>query len=350
MKVVAALTAEDIFNANCPGDIFTQDAAFLKKEYQTLSKLWHPDVCSHPQASEIMAKINKLYGQAQKDLAKGTWAISNVYLVWTTNGRLIRYKYLVSRKMPEGLAYIGKNTVMYLFAKANRDIYENFLHSLTSLRYADKAMEQEFSRFLPKVLESFEAKEEDVLGVILSKPSDLFYLRDILNHYHGKVPPRHVAWIVSALLNLSCFIHYNQRVHNGITLDTVTISPPNHSAVIVGGWGFSKPLGDRLLGVPDEVYDIMPNKAKSSGTSTHLTDLESIKFIARTLLGNPAGTMLVRDPEIPKPFAEWVLHPAGDTPFKEYTHWQKVLDASWGKRQFVDMPIRFEDIYPPERK
>lgn len=350
MKPVTELTAEDILNANCPGDIFTNDTATLKKEYQYLSKTWHPDVSTHPNASEVMTKVNILHSQGVADLSSGKWSISNTYLLWTTTGKLIRYKYLTSRRTPEGLAYIGKNTVMYLFTKGNRDLYDNFCNSLKGLRYADKKMEEEFKRFVPTIHEQFEAQDEDVLGVIISKTQDLFYLKDIFTHYKGKVPPRHVAWIVSALLNMSCFLYFNKRAHNGLTLDTIVISPPHHSAVILGGWGFSKPLNDKLLGVPDEVYGIMPNAAKSSGTSNYLTDLESIKLIARTLLGNPAGTMLVRDSDIPKPFAEWALHPSTEAPFQAYANWHKVLEESWGKRSFVHMEVSFSDIYPDSTK
>lgn len=65
---------DNIMSATRCGDVFvagTLDEVSTK--YKSLMKLLHPDVCTHPKATEAAAKLNGLYDHAKKLIANHTW-------------------------------------------------------------------------------------------------------------------------------------------------------------------------------------------------------------------------------------------------------------------------------------
>ena len=93
--------------------------------------------------------------------------------------------------------------------------------------------------------------------------------------------------------------------------------------------------GNKMLGVPKAIYDIMPVKAKSNKTSSKRTDLEAAKLIGRQITDKSSA---------PKPMLDF-LSSGTSTAIGEFEKWNKALDASYGKRQFVEMKIGKMDIY-----
>ena len=205
-------------------------------------------------------------------------------------------------------------------------------------------MKDRMRYFYPSIYRTL--KVNDGILVLVDKNIRLIRLRDLLEYYHGKVPHRHVAWIISSLLNLACFIEYNKLTHNGITLDSYFIDPTDHNGLLAGGWWFATNDSCSLIGVSREVYNVMPKRAKLDRIGCIETDLESIKLIGRELLGDKYGMDFKnRDPDIPESIISYLNSPVCKSALEEYKTWDAVLDNAYGERKFIEMTVRSDDIY-----
>lgn len=328
-------TADKILAAKKCGDLFSKaDKATVVLEYRKLAKEFHPDVCHSPNAEDIFKHLSKLYEEALSLLAQGRWEISNVVSIHDNCGKTYQSRYLRSFQFELGTAYIADLSVTYILDKQNKRFFDNALKQIGALKYANQNMEEEFSRYLPKIKHQFETRDGQYC-LILDKTPDVFLLSDILDYYENSIPDRHAAWIISRLCNLCCYFDYLDIAHNGLTLQNCFISPAFHTVFPLGGWWYTQQDGDKMLGVPKVIYDVMPVKVKSSKASSKRTDLEAAKLIGRQIIDKSSA---------PKPILDF-LSSGTSTAIKEFEKWNKTLDASYGKRHFVEMKIGKTDIY-----
>jgi len=54
----------------------------------------------------------------------------------------------------------------------------------------------------------------------------------------------------------------------------------------------------------------------------------------------------LRSPEVPKPFADFLVDPPAGTAVADYERWQSALTAAFGARRFVPLAIEPDAIYP----
>ena len=59
------MTAEQILTARYSIELFPWGCD-VRSVYANFMKQWHPDICKHPRANEIFAKINEMYKIVQK--------------------------------------------------------------------------------------------------------------------------------------------------------------------------------------------------------------------------------------------------------------------------------------------
>lgn len=328
-------TAEKILSAKKCGDLFSKaDKDTVVFEYRKLAKEFHPDICSLQNAEEIFKRLSTLYEEALELLSKGQWQVSNMVSIRDVNGKTYRGRYLKSFGFELGTAYVADFSVTYILGGKNKRFFENAIEQISALRYANSDMEKEFSRYMPKIKHQFETRDGKYC-LILDKTPDVFFLSDILEYYGGSIPDRHAAWIISRLCNLCCYFDYLGIAHNGLKLQNCFISPEFHTVLPLGGWWYAKQDGDKMIGVPKAIYDIMPVKAKSEKTSSKRTDLEAAKLIGRQIIDKSSA---------PKPMLDF-LFSGTSTAIGEFEKWNKALDTSYCKRQFVEMKIGKLDIY-----
>lgn len=151
-----------------------------------------------------------------------------------------------------------------------------------------------------------------------------------------------MAWIVSSLLNLTCFYEIIGLCHNGLSVDTVFISPAKHTAFPAGGWWYAKKAGDTIKFLPPGSHALAPRDMLRTKTADHRLDLEAIRAIARTCLGNATGGSLSM---LPKPFASFLRLPASKSPLQDYQNWETVLTDSYGPRRYLKLDITAATIY-----
>lgn len=336
--------AKSILAMEKPGDLFSPNVAKMKSEYKNLAKMWHPDVHSDPAlASQVMSKINELYETGLQLLREGKWAKSNFVQFRSLDGKMRNVNFLAELPFELGKCYVCRSVVVYAVDVHYKQFFDNYIHSVENLKFADANMKAEFTRFLPRIRDRFQTSDQYVIAV--EKPYDVLPLRHILDHFGGTLPDRHVAWILSSLYNIACFLNYNGVAHNGITLDNYFISPSQHNGMLLGGWWYSRSFGDRMIGVPTDVFGVLTFKTQADKLSTYTTDLNSIRQLGRQLLGDISGRSLKSKPDIPKPILDWMLGASTKNPLEEYSAWGKTLDVGYGKRKFVDMNVSADDLY-----
>lgn len=329
-------TADEILSANKCGDIFSRaDKDTVKTEYRQMAREYHPDVCTLPNANKVFAKLNELHDAAEALLEKGEWEVSNLFEIKDNTGRKYSTRYLKSFAFELGTAYIADQSLTYLFDKEHTAFYENAVAQIKALRYASANMEKEFARLLPKIKYTFKTNDGRYC-LILNKTPDVFLLSDVLDYYKGHIPDRHVAWIISRLCNLCCYFDYSGISHNGLVLQNCLISPQYHSILPLGGWWYARPQGEKLLGVPKAVYDVMPIKAKSDKIAAIGTDLEAAKLIGRQI--SDMGTT-------PAAVKEFLEAGASSKAKGEFSKWNATLDKAYGERKFIEMLVSKADIY-----
>jgi hypothetical protein len=337
------LSAAQILAITTPELMFTGDVDLAKREYQKLASAWHPDKNSMADP-KVLAHINVLYDQAVAKLDRGEWEIPGHLFINTVAGKTFRIKYRSKHEIDVGDMYISDNYVFFSVLKENDDLYAIAKKRINGFKYANDKMKEEVSKLLPKIHEEHETADRRIM--VLKKTPDVFLLRDVLNYFNGKIEPKHVAWMVSRLYNLSCYLKYSGIVHSGISIDSVFISPEFHSALLLGDWWYSTNEGSKLVALPSISSAMIPVDIIKGKKSTYKIDLELVKSVGRHLLGDIVGSKLLMDKDIPKPLLNWLRSPSKNDAFEEYDIWQsKVLIDSFGKRRFVELNVTADEIY-----
>lgn len=338
------VSEKQILEAKKAGDIFSSDVDRIKAQYKDLVKQFHPDVNKSPKANEIFQKLNELYSKALKDISSNTWEKSNFIKINKTTGKSLEITFLTELPFELGTCYICNKHIVYLFDKDKKKYKDNMLLILKQIKYKNTDMENEFKRYLPKVLDEFETTEGKH-GVVLEKTIDVYPLKKVFEFYNNKIEDRHVAWILSRLNNITCFLKYNNIVHNGINIDNCFISPEHHAIILYGGWWYATKKEEKMIGTTKEIYDLMPVTAKNNKISNSTTDLESIKYIGRKLLGDTNCRTLPKTTTAPAPMVEFLIQGSTGDAYKMFGEWDVALNKGYGARKFIPMNVTKKQIY-----
>lgn len=103
-----------------------------------------------------------------------------------------------------------------------------------------------------------------------------------------------------------------------------------------------------MRAAPYGVYSVMPSDVKKSRHGSYRTDLECIKLIGRTLLGNPSGSSLYLDKDVPKPMINFLRSITSGMAVDDYKSWTDTLEECFGPKKFIEMNIVKSDIYPQQ--
>ena len=344
---IATLSATAILAipANQPELLFTGSADSAKKEYRKLASIWHPDRCKDAQANAVFAWLKDLYQVAEAKLASGAWEVPGLLRVTSTAGTSYEIRYLRKMKVDMGQMYVGNSVLVFDIAAENEDLVAQALATLSGFTYASASMEAEFSRYFPELQQRIETPTGAVL--IFKKTPDLLLLQDVLDHFKGEMPARHVAWVISRLLNIACYLERQGKVaHNAIALDSVFISPKFHSAALLGGWWFSARLGAPLKAATRRMTLFAPPDVMQRKVADSRTDLELIKALGRELLGDVTGVRLFKNSAVPSALANWLQMSSAQDAVGGFKEWQeRVLIDAFGQREFVELALTQQELY-----
>jgi serine/threonine protein kinase len=335
-------TAEQILSITSPEKLFT-DPSKVKEEYRQLCRHWHPDKNSKA-SPEVSAKINHLHSIAEEKIATGSWEVLGS-LTLELIDKTIKFKYNRKRTLDVGDCYIGDSHITYIIPKENADLVTN--HSkMVPTSFANPKMKDEISKLLPKTKFISKTKDGKSQVVVIEKTEDIFSLQDILEHFHHKIPPSHMAWMMSRVLNLICFLKYAGIVHGDISPDSVFVSPKQHCVYFYGGFWYATKDGEKLKALPSRSISLIPKKIIEDKIAKSEIDTNLAKLLGLEMLGDVFGMKLMTDKTIPKPLFNWLRFPGSVDSFSDLKTWkEKILIDSFGKRKYVELNIKREDIY-----
>jgi hypothetical protein len=333
------MKAEDILCLFRPEQLFTNsDAAEIKKRYYALSKEWHPDLNSDSCAKLVFARINELHDEAVKKSLSGAWGYKGLVTLKTVGNDTYRIRYHSVHDFELGRFYVGDEHVTYVMAKEHEGMWNNAVAMTRKFKFESERMGREMSPSLPDPPEQFVTDAGEFV-LVFSKPKKWVLLRDVLNYYNGRMDPRHVAWILSRLNNITCYLHYAKITHNEISPDTVFIDPADHKAALLGGWWYAVPSGRALKKVSKRTHGLLPWKVRIDKRASRKTDLELLRATGLDLLGKARAAA-------PKDMRVYLESVATKNAFNEYKDWTEVLVKSFGARRFTVMDLTPEQLYP----
>ena len=338
MNPVTTLSAEALLaiQPSEPERLFTGDEKTARQEFRALAARWHPDRYPDAGVTGVFQHVNRLYEMALDKLRAGIWHTPGLLVARATDGATYQIRYRRERAFELGRLFVGNEIVTYVVAKEQADLFQHAVQAINHLPCANARMAAEVGRYLPEIVRQFETGEGWVL--VVRKTPDLVLLRDVLDHFGGRMDARHVAWIISGLLNLACYLDYARLAHNAILTDTWWISPPRHSGALLGGWWYAVRQGERMTAAPARTVQYAPFDVLDRKRGDRRTDRELIRALGRELLGDVTGVRLARDKAAPPPMLDWLRLPAGDSAVHDYQTWMnQVLKASFGERRFVTL-------------
>lgn len=208
------MTTSEILLMKKAGDLFSNDLNKCKLEYKELAKRWHPDM-NKDDTNNVFMKISELYNQALQLIESGQWEKSNYIQIKTTTNKNVAINFLDTYDFELGTCFVCEKFIIYQFFKDKKKYYDNAVNTISNLKYSNSNMEKEMSRFLPKIINQFVSTDGDYYMVIQKTP-DVYPLKNLLNYFHGEIPDKHVAWMVSRLSNIACYLEHTGQVHNGL--------------------------------------------------------------------------------------------------------------------------------------
>lgn len=339
------MTGEEILAITEPGVLFPGNPKENKLTYKNLARKWHPDYNKSPIAHQVFCHIGNLWDKIRAssidhDNIELKYFSENFNLKPGITGTM---KYFVKTPTEYGEMFIGRNTVAYVFNSDKLKYFDNYKHYVTNLKYPDSSMKEEMEKYFPKIEHNLEFVDGRK-GFIINKTEDVLSLRDVLKHFNNQIPDKTAAWILSSLYNISSYLYYSGIVHNGITVDNYFISPQYHSGLLLGGWQYACKDGEKMVGCTKEIYDILPFDVKKTKIANFKTDLESIRLLGRTILGDSSGRKL---PDlIPEKIKNWMNDISlSEDSISEYQYWQTLLETAYGKRKFIPLSITYHQLY-----
>jgi hypothetical protein len=323
-----------------PERLFT-DPAKVGAEHLALRKRWHPDAGGD---AKVFAHIEALRRAAEQKAHKGLWQPPGMLDITDRYGKRVQIKYRARRPFELGEMFIGMGLVTYIIPRAHEALVLNGLQQIGKMRYPTETFRKSLEPHLPKVERAFETATDWV--ICIRKRPDEVLLADLIAYLGGRIDPKHTAWIISSLLNLTCFLDVSDMTLNSMSVSTVFVSPQKHSVSLYGGWWYAAGAGKLLTHLPPETAPLASSRLRAHKVASSDLDLQSIKAIGRACLGDPTGGGLRGRADVPSPFTQFLQLPAAKSAFAEYERWPKVLEDSFGPRRYHELKITGEDVYP----
>jgi hypothetical protein len=295
-----------------------------------------------------MAHLTKLYEEGLNRIAQGVWHIPGVLFVTSIEGKQYNIKYKYRSSFELGTMYVGDSVVVYSIPTE----YFSSLHLtdvssvVKSFKFNSADMKAEFSKYLPNIKTIIKTTTDTL--ICISKTKDVLPLSVVLKYFDNFVQPEHVAWIMSSLHNMLCYLQYTGIVHNAIDLDNYFISPELHSGLLLGGWWYSVPYESKIVSIPSRTFKYMSPADISAKRAGYSIDCELARATCRSLLGDEIGSKLALDKRLvgKNEFVNWLRLSGKRDRIKDYRTWKKeILIRAFGKIKFVPMHIDINAAY-----
>lgn len=340
MDYNACFLADKINSAKYASDIFKEDIDSINKDYKKFIKIIHPDLNGGDRKFvEATQKLVELHEKAINLINSGRWDEKNVCYFNLINGKKIKINYIKETFFELGKSYIGKKSVFYFIDNKNYKFFRKYKpeNILNSGKWDNrlKNIQSKIENMFPKTVRCYSCKNGYL--IIQQRKSGEIPLPLIKEYYNNKIPSEHVAWIISRLLNVECYMMATGYLYNGFDINNIYIIPETHEVILHGGFWYTTNIGEKLFGVSSFVYNNMTENSKKEGISNCEDEFNCIKSIGRNLIGLKSKVSRVN---CPKALVNYLFSSIKD--YNQYSimkEWEDVLTNSFGKRKFVKMNI-----------
>ena len=319
-----------------PDLVFPADREGIRHAWRRLGGAWHPDRSADPLAGRVFAHLESLHRAALERLAGGLWDDGRSLDISTLDGSRFRFRYRSRLETDLGPCFVGDGHLAYRLPGARHHLARRGFDRIRRLPHADRGMREATARCLPEPRRLLRTR--DHVLVVLGKTPDLVALPDLQHHLGGSIPPRHLAWIVSGLLHIGCYLEWAGLCHLAIAPDQCLVSPRCHTVNLAGGWWFATPSGARLDCLPARSADLAAPDVLHRRVADRRLDALLIRRSALDLLGEAAR-------EAPPPMLEYLTLPGTGSAVCDYVDWQRALHASFGERRFAELAVSPDDVH-----
>lgn len=298
--------------------LFPGDLTEARKAHRRLVVKWHPDRAGGQ--GDVMSHINVLFEKATERLIGPTASALRI------EGRSASFdfQYRTKHQFELGFVYVARSFVAYLIDKEFCDLAVRAPVMIASLKYRDSAMRAEHERYMPQMHKLIELKDGRVAVVFRKKPEQVM-LSEVLQAI-GPLDPKHVAWILSSLYNVNCYIKWAGICHNDIGTHSFFIDAQAHNGALIGGWWYAARETTKPIAVPART------RRAGSNYTTKAIDGSLIRMTGIELLGPNFK-------DAPKPMQQWLRGLGMSNSYEEYEGWSECLTKSFGARRYAEMKL-----------
>ena len=324
-------------------DIFPGTPQEVQSLYRKLVGQWHPDRNPDPQAGEVFVRLQELYEHA-KAVASGKPTGPEI-VVSDRAGRKFRFQAQAEEPFELGSFLRGKASLAYRVEREHADLFQAFAAHCNHWSFASSGMATQMAPLLPSLHACPWGEDGGLL--VLKRDPEAIRLSDLKTHYAQNAqafPAEHVAWIISGLFNLACYLEHIKVAHQAILMENVWVVPERHSVHLWGGWFYARPFGERLTVLPSAAADMASHRYLENRVAGLGLDRSLIRALGRELLGDRSGQRLPAA-AAPKPFVDALTFPSSTRAVEDYRAWKKVLTASFGPPTFVPMNVKASSLY-----
>jgi len=297
--------------------------------FRKLAAIWHPDRNRDPLAGQAFAHISE-----QKVKAEGRGTRPTVDFP-RANGMFLRMEYLRQTDANGVKVYSGQTRIAYFVP----DALKRQAHSATvhKWRYLNDSMKKEMERFLPERVRLETSNDGNLF--IFPRNADQILMSDLIAL--DKVPPDHVTWMISRLVNICCYLEWAGVSHCGISPENLLVSLDQHTIALAGPPLFLTKFGERPNSVPQRTLNANQWLKEKSTKAGPRIDLALVRETAFDLLGERSAGRLRGNPDIKPSIINWILTPPGKTAVADYQSWE----IARGDRRFAHYGKSVRDIY-----
>lgn len=279
-----------VLKSKKPSDILNDN---WKDVYKHYSRMIHPDMCNHPDASNAMAKLNE-------------------------------YKNLINN----GIEYIDETgsfkvfekKIVYAVTDENRALIRKSFNNFKILKSKTDKASVDFHRYLPESMR-------------LSKNELIINLKDRAVPLTGqKLPQVHVNWLFSRMFEISLWFRNIGYSHMGMNPTTVFVVPETHGIILISFYHMTH-LDNKAKTISARYKMWYPTTLFIKKIASQDVDLELSKKIALYLLGDrsAAGTKLKRDKDVNQEVLTFLLT-KHQCEVEEYKKYREILAKNFEKK------------------
>lgn len=333
-------------------------SAALVEARRSLRWWWHPDRNHAPAAAAVFAQVESLFSDAltmletaSRPSLKGWQAgVPQPLELKDGDGRHYRFHHQFAFDSGDAVAYCGRRRVAYQYPDEARAVVEAFEARLAALPFADAHMRRGMGHSVPQCCATYSNANPSSAGagvVVVQKPREFVPLVAVTEALEGVWAPRDVAWVVSGLFNLACYLEFAGLAHQAILPGNCLISPAGHGVLLAGGWGYAQPDGAPLTWLPAASAAVASPTYMAARRADCRFDRHLIRALALTLLAGAGthGRSRAEPRHRDDAMHEFLYLPPADSAVVDYGRWQHALSQTFGERRFTPLAVSAEDVY-----